>query len=257
MGGLLKYAVSCLLVTATMAPALGADAVATLHWARRVELGAPVSGTVSAVPANPGDRVRRGQALVELDPRRFRARLAKAKAGLDQARLAREEAQREEERAVELYDRTVLSNRDVELARIDYAAAKAAYETAQAALTQAELDFEYSVVRAPFEGVVVSRDAEVGQTVISTVQAATLVILAQAGTMRARALLPGERVTVLSAGQSADVVVGGERYSGEITAIALEPVERDGESLYPVDVVFRFDPARDFRVGQSAIVKLP
>ena len=74
-------------------PALAAQELqATLHWARRVELGMPVSGVVQEVSVARGQHVAAGQALVTLDPRDFEARLAGASARLAGVVPALEEA---------------------------------------------------------------------------------------------------------------------------------------------------------------------
>ena len=239
------------------APAWSTEVEATLQWDRRVELGTLVSGQVAAVRAEHGDRVKKGQALVELDPRGFQVRVAHAEAALEQAGLARDEAAREDERAQELYDRTLLSNRDLELARIAHADARAHYQAAQAELTQAKLDLERSVLRPPFDGIVVGRDVEVGQTVVSTIKADTLMVVADSGAMRARALVSGDELGALAEGAGAAVRTGGRSYDGAISRIALEPVPGSAPAVYEVDVSFRLAGDEVLRAGQSARVVLP
>ncbi|MDE2089288.1 MAG: efflux RND transporter periplasmic adaptor subunit, partial [Gammaproteobacteria bacterium] len=148
-------------------PVWAAELAATLHWYRRVELGTPVSGVIAAVPVRPGDRVKRGQPLVRLDARAFQAEVDKAGAVLYQRTQDRAEAKRALDRAQTLYAQTVLSTHELDLAKLGFATAAARYREARANLALARLDLEHSVVRAPYDGVVLSRAAQVGQTVVS------------------------------------------------------------------------------------------
>lgn len=258
MNRFVRLAFAGLLSTVFMLPAAAEDVVATLQWARRVELTTPVSGKIAEVLAQPNEHVRKNQSLLRLDARGFQAQVDQAKAGLDKAKPAREEAQRELDRAHELYDRTVLSNHELELARIAFARADAEYRSAQAALKQAQLDLEYSVIRAPFDGIVVQRNAEAGQTVVAQLQPPVLLVLAEAGRMVVRMDVSRAQLTKLSVGQTLPVTVEGKKYEGVVTGIALEPnPEAIGEPVYPVDVQFTPERMGQYRPGQQATVTLP
>ncbi|HKJ75825.1 MAG TPA: efflux RND transporter periplasmic adaptor subunit [Gammaproteobacteria bacterium] len=244
---------------ATAGPAaLAAEVEATLDWARRVELSTPVSGVVAEVAAEPGDAVAAGEALVRLDPRPLKAAARAAQARVDRTRPARDEAERELERSRELYERTLLSKHDLQVAEIEHAAADAALREAQAALEQARLDLEYSVVRAPFEAWVLERPAQVGQTVVTRLEARPLVVLAERGRMLARAAVAEVVAGELERGRQLEVVVDGRGYAGTVRTVGLEPVADGGETpRYPVTVVFSHDGAERLRAGGKAKVVLP
>jgi RND family efflux transporter MFP subunit len=239
-------------------PAAAAEEVeAVLQWARRVELSTPVSGTVTEVLVQQGEIVQKGQPLLRLDPRPFEARVEQAQAELDRIAPAREEAERERERAEELYDRAVLANHELDLARVAHERADAEHLAARAVLAQARLELEHSTVRAPFDAVVVRRDAELGQTVVTRLQPVTLVVVAEAGRMVARAALDHDRLEALAVGQAVAVTVAGRRYEGTLARIALEPVAGPGEPRYELDVQFTFDPALRLRAGRPATLSPP
>jgi len=233
------------------------EAKATLAWARRVVLSVPVSGTVSQVLVDAGERVNKGQVLVRLDPRGFKAAVAERKAQLQSLSEARDEAKRELDRSHELYKRTVLSDHDLTLAKIDYAKADASYRKAQAALTQAKLDLEYSAVRAPFDGIVISRRIDVGQTVVSQIKPEPLVVMAEAGRMLARAPVAQADLAGLHEGQDVTVRLGGKSFKGTVRHIGLEPIAGPKQGLYyPVEV--EFETGREvLRAGLPATVSLP
>ncbi len=226
---------------------------ARLQWAQRVALGTPVSGVIERVDAVPGQRVKRGQVLLALDARPLQARVT----GLDAELVGRQhdldEARRELERTQELYERTLLADHDLALAKIALAGAEATLKTTEARLTQARWELEYSRIRAPFAAWVLQRQAEPGQTVVSTLQAEPLLVVARAGVMLARAMIDADRLSSLKPGQKVDVKVAGRTHAGRVQAIGLEP---DGDGKYPLDV--QFDSGeRLLRAGLPARIELP
>lgn len=235
-------------------PLLGAEREGVLEWNRRAELGSPITGVVTAVSAQAGQRVESGQSLVQLDDRRLKADLAEAQANLKRLTQVREEAEREMERADELYARTLLSDHELEVAKLARAAAEAEFTAARAALTRVQIDLEYSTVRAPFRGVVLETRTSVGETVVSRLQAHPLVVLADLETMTVRLALPESQLASLSEGQALQIRVGGQSYSGKLQRVGLEPL---ADSTYPVFITFT--PRKDhvLRVGQRALVQFP
>ena len=234
-----------------------ADLQATLQWHRRVELSTPVSGVVVEVLVETGNKVTKGNALLKLDSHVRQARLEQAKAELEQQEKLRAEAKKELDRAQELYDRTVLSNHELEVAKIDDASANAKYFAARAAVAQYESDLNYSVVRAPFDGVVVNRFAEVGQTVINELKPMVLFIFAETGKMIARTEIAPGKLSTLKTGQAIAVKVAGKRFHGKIMYLGLEPASGLGEDArYTLEV--EFEPGDSIlRAGQLATLVLP
>lgn len=114
--------------------------------ARRVELAFSVSGTIDELNAPEGKSVRRGEILAQLDQRDFRLALDKARARL-----------RHTARVLER-NRTLLAQAVVSTARYDDA--KEAYDIAAVELRLREKALQDSVLRAPFDGLIVRRQAE-------------------------------------------------------------------------------------------------
>lgn len=240
---------------ASMASA--AEMAGTVQWVQRVELGAPVSGVVTRVSARPGMQVKKGDVLVGLDERRFHAELERARAEAERLKQVHAEAQREQERGQELYDRTLLSDHELEVAKIGLATAAAEYQAAKTAVKQAELDLEYSAVRAPFDAVVLAVHAGVGQAVAAELTAVPLVTVAEAGRRRVQLSVDPTQVTALQEGQSVPVRVRGTTYEGKITHVGLEPVPNAPSLTYPVDILIDAPESAGLRIGQSASVNLP
>jgi cobalt-zinc-cadmium efflux system membrane fusion protein len=143
---------------------------------RTARLGVAVQGRVTAVRANVGDAVSRGQVLVVLQSEEAssrRADFAKATAELTQRQTALRYATAARERAERLLALKSASAQDVERARTDEAAAQAGVTQAQAALEHARTalsvlqvdDAGQVQLTAPIDGVILARDVVVGSVV--------------------------------------------------------------------------------------------
>ena len=186
------------------------EAQGVLYWAGKTDLTLPVSGVVKKVMVKPGQVVKAGETMLQLDTRRIKARLRSARAMLAQQKPGRDEAQRELERAEELFDRTVLSEVELQQAKIDFAEKDAALQQAQAALTEADLDLEYSELKAPFELVVLDVHVVPGQAIINRLQSVPLITVAEkrlaveisSPTSMPAGIAMGKQVKVMYAGSS-------------------------------------------------------
>lgn len=246
-----------LLVLTATTPALQAEEIpARLAWADRLELGTPLSGTITRVLVNPGDRVRRGQPLLEMDTRALQAEEQQARAQEHRLRLARDEARREHDRTREMYDRTLIAERELALAEIARRMAEAEHQAAQAALTRVRLDLEHARVTAPMDARVIARHVVPGQVIHNALRVQPLLTLAADGPMLAVADVEATVLDRLSPGTEVEVRVGDRRLAGRVRGLGLEPVD---ESLprFRLEVVFSPPEALGLRAGLTAVVILP
>lgn len=238
--------------------AQAADVTAVLQWSQRVELSPPVSGVVQAVNVVVGERVRQGQVLLRLDERVYAGRADEAAAMVARNKEDAAEAQRELKRVQELYDRTVISVSELEQAKLRQARAAAQLKESQARLRQEQKNREDTQLRAPFDAVIVVRQAEPGQAVAAALQPQSLLVVARAGEMLARAQVQETQLAGLKAGQEVEVSVGKQRFRGKVRAMGLEPTTRDksGLPLYALDVMF-VPGETQLRAGAAATLSLP
>ncbi|MEJ2697334.1 MAG: efflux RND transporter periplasmic adaptor subunit [Candidatus Sulfobium sp.] len=240
-------------------PAMAAGFEATIHWARRVELSTPVSGVIRTVTVTTGSFVKKGQVMLELDSTPFESELQRARAARDRAAVARDEARRDDDQARQLYADTVLSTVELQNADNKYKRAQADWSEADAEVSLAEYRLANSVIRAPFDGWVLRRNAGPGQTVSSRLSPPALLVFAAAGRYVARALVPQSQLDRIPAGKRVTVEVGGVVYSGTVRSIGLEavpPEEGKKGNYYAVDVIFSVS-GRLLRAGRRAEVDLP
>jgi len=245
------------LATLFAGPLPAAELEALLEWGGRVELGTPLAGMVSSVEVREGQQVAQGDLLLTLDQRLFQARLEQAQAAAQEAEQLKLQAEREWQRARELHDRALLSDRKRALAQIDAARAGAAWRKAQAEQTQAQLELEYSQLRAPFSGVVVAVYVKPWQAVVNQTQVVPLLALANNTEMVARALINSEQAQHLQIGADVPVMLRGQRLPGKVLRIGLEPERPDGLGiLYQLDVGFVPPQGATLRAGEAATLEL-
>lgn len=219
-----------------------------IDWPPAVTLSLPVSGVIAEVAVRPGDRVKKGDLLLKLDPRPFDVAVKRAQGRVAQYAPARAEARREQERAQQLFDRTALSIVELDQAKNAAAEKDGQYQAAAAELAQARLDLEYSQLKAPFDLLVAERLIEPGQAVVNQTQATPLLRVLKQDGLRAQALFAANTVATL--GAAAQVKAGGKTHEARVVQLAAE-----GNGVR-VTVEFAMD-ADGPRPGQTATLTLP
>jgi RND family efflux transporter MFP subunit len=252
-----KFFVATALLFTVAGQSMAAEFDATLQWAKRVELGVPVSGVIQAVYADVGQKVAKGDKLLQLDDAFFKVAVKQASSNLKSEEEQYKEAERELDRSQQLYDRTVLSDHELQVAKNNKVKAEAERDHAQAMLVKAKQTLKYSTLRAPFNALVLERHAQVGKVNAATLQPETLFIVVDADQMLARLYVSEAQLSLFKLGNAATVVVGGDRVAGTTKAIGFEPVSTGSEaSHYPVDVEFN-TADKVLRAGQHVKVEIP
>lgn len=157
-----------------------------------VSVGAEVSGRIATVAVDFNDRVKAGQVLARFDEKaldaqrvQIEAQLAAARAGLAQSRVDLEQSRRNSARSDALFAQHAQTEAEHETVRSAEALAEARVSAAQAQVSAQEAsrslartNLEHAVVRAPIDGIVITRNVDPGQTVASMLQTPVLFIVA-------------------------------------------------------------------------------
>jgi RND family efflux transporter MFP subunit len=235
-------------------------------------------GHVRAVHVHSGDSVRQGQLLVELEANDVRASLARARAGLSLATAAKLEAENavpdakanaglaltNEQRSAQLFEQGAIARQTydeakarlssttaqerVALARV--AAAESSIQAARAAVSEAEAQFGYTQLTAPFDGRVLERLVDPGALAsIGT----PLLLLTDAGAARVEAFVAESRASEIKVGDAAELELDGARMPrvGKVSEIVANVDVRSRTFLVKVDIP---EGVGDFRPGEFARV---
>ena len=216
-------------------------ATGTLEAVTTVQVGTQVSGTIKTLNADYNSIVRKGQIIAELEPSLFetqvaqgRANLVRAQADVQRLRVGLEDAQTKLKRTKDLAARNLVPLMELETAETTVHAADAQLKSAeaqvvqaQASLSQSQVNLQHTVIEAPIDGIVISRNVDVGQTVAASMQAPTLfVIAADLTKMRVIADIDESDVGRIRPGQVAKFRVDAlplEEFAGTVSQIRLQP----------------------------------
>jgi HlyD family secretion protein len=165
----------------------------TVNPVTTVLVGTQVSGTVKNIYADFNSPVKKGQLIAQIDPANFeaqveqaRANLMSAKANLEKAEAALLDAKRLKERNSKLFAENLVSESALNTSETNYETANAQVNISKAQIYQAEAAFKiaetnlgYTKISSPVDGVVISRNVDIGQTVAASFQTPTLFTIAQ------------------------------------------------------------------------------
>lgn len=206
------------------------------------------TGRITAVYVEAGERVRKGQVLARLDDSILRPQVARLSASLDEARANAELAQAEYARAEAVKSAGALSAEDIEKRRAAAATAVAEVKVAAAQLAEYQARLSHTEVRAPADGTVLTRSAEVGQ--IATPGGTALFRLAKGAEMEMRGQVAEQDMPSLAIGQPAVIHLTGidKPFHGRVRLLGaiIDPQTRLGE----IRVALDSDP--DLRPGAFA-----
>ena len=218
------------------------SATGTVNAVTTVKVGSQVSGTIHKMWVDYNSRVTRGQVIAEIDPELFLAQVEQARgnamnaqASLLKAKVTLADTKRTLERNKVLITQGVISQSDFDASQTAFDVALAGIKIAEAeviqtrgALQQAETNLKNSVIRSPVDGVVISRDVDVGQTVAASFQTPTLFTIAQDLTkMQIETSVDEADISRARLGQTVAFTVDAypeQRFSGTVSQIRNAPI---------------------------------
>jgi RND family efflux transporter MFP subunit len=230
--------------------AQAAELVGRVGWSGQLDLAVPVAGVVQSVAARPGMVLKKDAVLASLDLTPFKAGVAEARADLDRLTEEESDARRDLDRVKELYARTVASTTELDAAKLRMARASSGLAAAQARIERARWQLAVAELRAPFDLLVIGRQAEPGLVVSNQCQATVLFTVVRADQWLARVELSSEQRAGLQVGNSLEVQVEGRQYQGLIQALM---PRADGQ--WGMEVMLANDPG--LHLGKVATVRLP
>lgn len=247
------------------------SATGTIEPVTKVIVGSQVSGNIKRWYADFNARVTEGFVLAELEPNRFesaynqaKAELALARAREEEARVRFKDAQRERDRIKGLIEFNTASDNEFMLANAAADAAEAIWhgtqasvEAAEAVLNSTKVDLDRTIIRSPMDGVVISRNIDVGQTVAASLQAPELFLIANDLTnMQVNANVSEADIGLIAEGRPASFRVDAypsRTFSGTISQIRYNATILDGVVTYVTLIEVKNDDLA-LRPGMTANV---
>jgi HlyD family secretion protein len=199
----------------------------TLQPNNSVQVGTQVSGTINKIFVDYNSRVRRGQLIAQLDTTFLAAAANDATSSLQKAQAQLTLAAGNKRRADSLFGQQLISQADQESAAAQFEAAKADRNSAAAQLERAQINLNYASIRSPIDGIVISRNIEVGQTVAASLNTPTLFVIADdLRKMQVSATVDEGDIGKVAVGQRVEFSVDAypeETFDGTVSKIYLQP----------------------------------
>ena len=248
-------------------------ATGALEAVTTVNVGSQVSGIIEDLYVDFNSIVREGDVIMRLDPSLFetqveqtRANLVRAEADTEQLRVSLDDTRVQLERAEDLAARQLISDTALEAAQVSVRSTEAQLKSSEAGITQAmaslnqnEVNLQHTVIRAPIDGIVISRLVDVGQTVAASLQAPELfVIAADLTKMRVIANIDESDVGRIRPNQYVTFTVDAfpdEEFEGSVSQIRLEPVVTQNVVTYAT-VIDAPNPYLRLKPGMTATITL-
>jgi len=245
-----------------------------------VNISSQVMGEITALPFKEGDRVKKGDVIVRINPDTYQRDVASAKASYNQAKVSYSQAEvtlkqrsRDWKRAKDMFKQGIYSTQQRDDAKLAYESAKLSADQATASVAQslayyhkAQDNLAKCTIRAPLDGVVTAVNAKVGETaVMGTMNFAGTVIMTVSDLSQIITEVMVDEVDLprLSLGQPAEVTVdalGGRKYEGKVIEIgasaqASQSGTQSNIRQFKVKVALT-DPDADLKPGITTRVKL-
>ena len=216
-------------------------ATGTLNPVILVQVGSQISGNIKGLYADFNSVVKKNQVIARIDSMLLKAEVEKARANykaalanVEKAKVIANDTRRTLNRYEALVKENLVSQSDVDTAQTNYDSAVAQIEVVRAQVdqTRSTLDFsrtrlDYAIIRSPVDGIVLSRNVDVGQTVAARFQAPTLFTIARDLTeMQVNTSVDEADIGLVKSGQEVTFTVDAypsEMFKGRVSQIRNAP----------------------------------
>jgi len=231
----------------------------TLNPVVLISVGTQVSGTVRKLYVDFNDKVKKGQALLELDDALVSAAERQSAANVVNAQATLELAQANEARLKSLLAQEYVSKQEYDQASQALKSAKAQVALAKAQNERDRANLNFTVIRSPVDGVVIDRVVDLGQTVAASFQTPTLIKIAQdLSEMRIDTSFAEADIGNIREGQKARFTVDAfpnRQFIGDVQQIRLNPTNQQNVVTYNVRINVA-NPEEILLPGMTAYVNI-
>lgn len=217
---------------------ISVTATGTLSAVKTVLVGTQVSGIIQKLYVDFNDRVRAGEVIAQIDPTFLEASVKDAQASLQRTQAQLNKSRRNFERIKTLMDKNLAAQADYDAALADFESSEAQNKQAEAQLERANINRRYATIKAPIDGVVISRAVDVGQTVAASLSAPTIFTIANDLTkMQVQASVDEADIGKVQVGQDVTFTVDAyaeQTFKGKVRQVRLNPTTSQNVVSYTV-----------------------
>src|SRR5437867_7215211 len=225
----------------------------------KVEVGSQISGNIQKLNVDFNSPVKQGEVIAQLDPASYEATFIQAEGNLANARAALELAQLSAERAKVLQADKLNPKADYEKAFADLHQAEANVKINEGTLKKARVDLDRCTINSPIDGMVISRNVNVGQTVAASLSAPTLFVIGNdLSKMQIAANVAEADVGLVEVGQEAEFNVDAfpdKTFHGKVTQIRNAPKTEQNVVTYDTIITVN-NPKLKLKPGMTANVSI-
>lgn len=226
----------------------------------KVEVKSKASGQIFELNVVEGQEVTKGDLLIALDQKTALNDYDQAKADLELAEANATQQENNYRRSAELFDKSMISQQERDLANVESVRAKSSLVKARAALSSADERLRDTRIRAPIDGIVLTKNVEIGQIIssgVSNVGGGTLLAtLADMSQVYVETNVDEVDIGRIAVGQSAKVVADAypdDSFTGEVIRIAPLGKTAQNVTVFSVIILVKNRGGR-LKAGMSASV---
>lgn len=234
-------------------------ATGTIQPLEQVEVGTQVSGEIDKIFVDYNSVVKKGQLLAELDKSNLLENLLQAEASVTSAESELNYALSSFERTEELYNNNAATRIAYDEAKNSLVKAQTSLQNAKSNYDKSKVNLGYAEIYSPIDGVVLSREVEVGQTVAASYSTPTLFTIANDLTqMKVEADVDEADIGQVKEGQKVKFTVDAyidDVFYGEVQQIRLQPTTTNNVVTYTV-IITAHNPDLKLLPGMTASVTI-
>ena len=220
----------------------------------QVDVGTQVTGIIDKLYVDYNSVVTKGQLIAEIEKTLLQSELNSAEANVESAKITYEYNLTNYNRDKALHDKQLISDYEFQTSQKDLQVSKTTYDKALADRVRAAKNLNYAEIYSPIDGIVISREVEVGQTVVSSMNVANLYTIADLDNMQVIGNVDEADIGRVKVGQDVTFSVDAypdDLFEGKVTQVRLSPTTESNVVTYEV-VVAASNPEHKLIPGLTA-----
>lgn len=214
-------------------------ATGTVESVTQVDVGTQVTGIIENLYADFNSEVKKGQLIAEIEKTLLESDLKSAEANVESARLTYEYNLTNYKRDKALHDKQLISDYEFQTSAKELEVSKTALDKAKADRVRAAKNVNYAEIYSPIDGIVISREVEVGQTVVASMNVANIFTIADLDHMQIIGNVDEADIGQVKVGQNVTFSVDAypeEQFHGTVSQVRLSATTTNNVVTYEVVV---------------------